>query len=535
VIDNDAERVERVVSTIPGAQRIDANGFFAYPATLYNLQLARWLGLSVPPPLEAYDWPGQFQPFAAQRTMANFMVVHPRCLNLSDMGTGKTLAALWAADYVMNQNPGMRALIVSPLSTLYRVWQDAIFQHFLGRRKCIVLHGAAAKRKQLLAEPTDFYIINFDGVNVIRAELAKRSDIAIVIIDEASAYRDGTTKRHRTARTVLSGRAYLWLMTGTPTPNGPTDAYGLAKLVNNSFGESFLNYRSRCMEKVSMWKWVPRPGSHEIAHRLLQPSVRFSIDACMDLPEQLVEMRDVELSEEQQHAYNKLKADLVLALKDGKHITAVNEAVLRLKLIQIACGAIYDHEHEINKVDAAPRLEVLHEILSEWSSGKIIIFAPLTSVVKLLHDELRIKHSCAVITGAVPAKERAEIFRNFQEAENPRILIADPGTMSHGLTLTKATCIIWYAPTDRTELYLQANKRIDRPGQTKTNVVVQLAATKIEREIYRRLERNENMQGLVLELAKGENRGSDAETISSTVDQKVHRMPQQHSQTDGTL
>jgi SNF2 family DNA or RNA helicase len=246
-----------------------------------------------------------------------------------------------------------------------------------------------------------------------------------------------------------------------------------------------------------------------MAHRMMQPSIRFSIDECMDLPEQLVERRDVELSAEQDEAYKRLKADLVLQLQEGKQITAVNEAVLRLKLIQIACGAVYDADHDINKIDAAPRVAVLHEIIEEWSSGKIIIFAPLTSVVKMLHDELQAEHSCAVITGAVSAKDRATIFRDFQEAENPRILIADPGTMSHGLTLTRATCIIWYAPTDRTELYLQANKRIDRPGQTKTNLVVQLAATKIEREIYRRLEHNESMQGLVLELAKESNRGEE--------------------------
>jgi SNF2 family DNA or RNA helicase len=500
---HDPARAERVVSTVPGARSLDGNGAFAFPATLYNLQLARWIGLDVPPPLADYDWPGRFKPFEAQQVMANFMTVNPRCLNLSDMGTGKTLSALWAADFVMQGHPGIRALIVSPLSTLYRVWQDALFQHFLGRRKCIILHGDAAKRRKLLVEPTDFYIINFDGVHVIREQLAKRNDIQIVIIDEASAYRDGTTKRHRTARAVLAGRQYLWLMTGTPTPNSACDAYGLAKLVNNSFGESFLSYRSRVMEKIGQWKWVPRPGAHAMAHQLMQPSVRFAIEDCMDLPEQTVQRRDVQLSDEQRKAYNELKARCVLELENGKQITAVNEAVLRLKLIQIACGAVYDAERAVSRIDAAPRLEVLREVM-EQCNDKIIIFAPLTSVINLLYEELREEYSCAVINGSVSAKERAEIFRDFQDAANPRVLIADPATMAHGLSLVAATAIIWFAPTDRTEIYLQANKRIDRPGQTKTNVVVQLAATKIEREIYQRLARNENMQGLILLLAKGE-------------------------------
>ena len=208
IVYDEPTQAERAVKSIPGAKSL-ANGYFAFPNTLYNVQLARWLGLPVPPPLASYDWPGQFAPFAAQRTMANFMVINPRCLNLSDMGTGKTLGALWGSDYVMGTNPGMKTLIVSPLSTLYRVWQDAIFQHLLGRRKCVVLHGDAKKRKKLLAEPADYYIVNFDGVGVLRRELAERKDIQIIIIDEASAYRDGTTKRHRLARSILCDRSYL--------------------------------------------------------------------------------------------------------------------------------------------------------------------------------------------------------------------------------------------------------------------------------------------------------------------------------------
>jgi hypothetical protein len=98
--------------------------------------------------------------------MTNFMVSRPRCFNLSDMGTMKTLATLWAADFVMNKNPGWRCIIVCPVSIMQRVWGDAITAHFLGRRTFRIVHGDAAKRRRLLADPVDFYIINFDGVGV---------------------------------------------------------------------------------------------------------------------------------------------------------------------------------------------------------------------------------------------------------------------------------------------------------------------------------------------------------------------------------
>lgn len=290
------------------------------------------------------------------------------------------------------------------------------------------------------------------------------------------------------------------MMTGTPTPNGPLDAYGLAKLINNAWGETFGSYKARTMYRLTQFKWVPRAGAHAEARKLLSPAIRYDIKDCWDLPPCTTQRRDVEFSPEQAKAYKEMQRDLRLQV-GTKTITAVNEAVLRSKLIQISCGAVYGGDREVHRVDAAPRIAALREVLEE-AHEKIIIFAPLTSVVNLLYKELKKDYTCEVINGEVPHKARSEIFRAFQEDENPRILVADPGTMAHGLTLTAASTIVWYAPTDKTEIYLQANKRIDRPGQTKNTTIVQLASTTTEREIFRRLEHNQSMQGVILNMVR---------------------------------
>ncbi len=502
------------LAALPGAARLH-NGYVVVPPTLYNLQMLRWLRHPVIEPLRDYDWPGKYKPFEAQRVTANFLALNPRAFVLSDMGTGKTLASLWAADHVMSQYPRgqCRCLVVAPLSTLQRVWADAIFQALLGRRTFVVLTGDARKRQELLAQEHDFYIVNFDGLGIgapsdprnpprgLFAALEQRKDIRMALVDEASAYRDATTKRHRVARRLLATRDYLWMMTGTPTPNGPTDAYGLAKLVNNAHGESFTSFKGRVMYRVTQFKWLPRAGAMGEARKMLQPAVRFAIEDCVDLPPCTLQMREVEFSPAQKQAYDALKRDLVLSLKSGKTVTAANEAVLRLKLIQVSCGAVYGEDHEVHHVDAAPRLAALREVL-EQTRDKVIVFAPLTSVISMLYKELKEEVSCAIINGTVSLKERNAVFSAFQESEHPRVLLADPQTMSHGLTLTAAATIVWYGPVDRTELFLQANKRIDRPGQTKATTVVQLASTPVEREIYRRLAANEQMQGVMLRIVR---------------------------------
>lgn len=513
----DTPQAEALASAVEGARIFD-NRYVGMPASLPNLQKLVSLNLPVVGPMNRdYDWP-IIRPHHArehQKTMSNFMVLNPRCFNLSGMGTMKTLAALWAADYIMRQHaPGTcRALIVAPLSTLRRVWQDAIFQNFLGRRTCVVLHGDARKRESLLGEAHDFYIINHDGLGVgaavnrkielsgLSKSLYERTDIKICVVDECSVYHDPSTRRHRIGRAMFETRPYLWMMSGTPTPNGPLDAYGQAKLLNNAYGETRGSFQSRIMTKVSTFKWVPNRGASEEAKKLLSPAVRFKIEDCIDLPPCTTQRRDAELSAEQSKAINEMKRDLKYQIKAGKHITAVNEGVLRWKLLQLASGVIYGENSETHQIDSAPRKAILKEIV-EQANDKIIIFAPLTAVVDMLYKELSKDYSCALVNGSVSEKNRGEIFRAFQQSENPRIIIAHPETMSHGLTLTAATTTVWYMPTDKTVTYLQANKRFDRPGQTKPTTIVQIAATPLEREIYRRVEANESMQGLILKLAE---------------------------------
>jgi SNF2 family DNA or RNA helicase len=498
---------ERLLSMTRGGRAL-MNGHKAIPATLFNLQVATYLKLPSPPPmmLKNYDYPRDTRsilaPWKSQLVASNFLALHPRAFDLSDMGTGKTLAALWAADFVMNQyDPGKcRCLIVAPLSTLQRVWHDTIFQHLMGRRRAIVLHGSAAKRRELFQTPADFYIINYDGLPIIAPELQARVDIRMAIVDEASAYKDRTTRRHKLGRAIYGNKDYLWELTGTPTPNAPTDAWGLAKLVNNCYGETYNSFHSRTMYQINQWKWMPRLGSHNMAHHLLQPAVRFAIEDCHDLPPCTYQFRDVDFTGEQKQAYKQLVNDAVLMTRQGP-ITAANEAVVRTKLLQVCAGAVYGNDHSVHRLDCRPRLEVLREVI-EQSSHKIIIFASFTSVIDMLHSELKADYAVEVVYGGTSTKTRNQIFADFQAKRNPRIIIADPGTMAHGLTLTAATTIVWFSPTDKTEQYLQANKRIDRPGQQHPTTVVQLAATSTEREIYRRLANNESLMGLTLLLVR---------------------------------
>lgn len=515
------ERRDDGILAVQGAKPL-INGYVAVPDRLPALQHLAHLGYPTIAPLRDYPWtrsPAIKQPFEAQVATANYLALHPHANCLSDMGTGKTLAALWAADWLMTEElrktgNKIRTLVLAPLSTLNRVWGQAVFENFLNKRKALILHGTPEKRIKLLAEEADFYILNHDGIKIgasmvrqrelqfksFSAALQRREDIQIVVVDEVRAFGDYRTARSRVAYKLLSRRSYVWGLTGTPTPNAPTDAYGIAALTTGVKGESFTSFKAKTMYQISMYKWLPRQGAQREVQKLLAPSIRFSIDECADLPELITEEREVELTSSQTDLLKKLKNDFVAYVKHGT-VTVANEAALRIKMIQASCGAIYDEKHEAHLINCWPRLAAVRDIVEE-AGAKVLVFAPFVSVVNMLHKDLTKHYTCGLITGTTPVKDRIEILKNFQDGKDPRVLVAHPETISHGLTLTAAATIVWYAPVDKTDVYIQACKRIHRPGQSRTCVVVNLSATAVERETYRRLLTNERMQGVLLKLVE---------------------------------
>lgn len=502
----------RVLDTIPTAKQISVRGFdlVVAPHKLDEVRVLNNMGFNAPSPiLHYYDWPGRYTPFDHQKETAAFLTLNQKGLVLNDIGTGKTQSALWAADYLISIGVIRKVLVLSPLSTLERVWGDGIFLGFPERR-FVVLHGTAERRRRLLKQDVDFYIINHDGFSIIAEEALGMFDL--VIVDEAAVLRNPSTQRFKFFRKWMLNNpdTRLWLMTGTPTPNDPTDAWALAKLVDSPTCKStFTAFREQVMMKLGQWKYVPRPESADIVKDILQPAVRFSREECIDLPETIIQTRQVAMTPEQQKHYKAMLRDFITEVAAERvstgTITAVNEAVKVQKLVQIACGVAYGDDGQNIELDASPRVKVVKEIIEE-AGEKVIVFVPLTGTLHMLEKELSKHWTVGVVNGSVSASKRDVIFKDFQDSKDPHVLIAHPGTMAHGLTLTTASTIIWYGPVNSNETYVQANGRIERIGKNKTSNVIHIEATDLEHKMYERLKNKQRLQGILLDLIQEETR-----------------------------
>lgn len=504
---------ERVTTLMPSAKSLVVRGktLVAVPHRLDEVRVLRNIGIDAPSPIESYyEWPGRYQPFAHQRITSAFFTVNPRAFCLNGMGSGKTMSALWAFDYLRKAGLVKRMLVISPLSTLERAWGDEIFRHFPDM-KFAVLHGTRENRHKLLAEDFDVYVINHDGIKSKQTLdlLVARDGLDLVVVDEIASFRNPATERWKALNRLVNGdkkagippKEWVWGLTGTPTPNAPTDAYGQAKLVVPHRVPAYMGkFRDSVLKQSGPYKWVPRDDATAIVKEALQPSVRFAREDCIDLPPTTFVTRQTELTPEQQKAFDdmlrKLKAE-----HDGGQITAVNEAVKLSKLLQICCGCVIGTTGEV-AIPAGPRVELVREIIEE-AEAKVLVFVPFTAPLLALAEELRKDFTVEVVNGDVSKTKRDQIFADFQKSKNPHVLVSHPGTLSHGLTLTAANTVVWYAPSHSNETYQQANARVTRPGQKLNTLIVNIEATALERKIYARLQGKEKAQGLLLDLLKG--------------------------------
>jgi hypothetical protein len=336
---------DRILKVIPTAKRVKDKGveLVAVPHRPDETRVLRALGFDPPDPMPVhYDWPGPYKPFDVQTHTASFLTMHSRAYCLNSMGAGKTASALWAYHYLRSVRQVNRTLVVCPLSVMERTWADSVFSMF-PELQCNVLYGSRDRRLKLLAQDADVYIINIDGVKILESALEKRTDIDLIIVDELAMARNNTTERWKALNRVCNKQAprRVWGLTGMPTPNLPTDAWAQCKLVTPTqpgLPTYFNRARDTLMRQVSMFKWLPRNDSNDIVKDWMQPAIRYSLEDCVDLPEQVFIARDVELTEEQHAAYKQMMEKL-RAEHAGGQILAVNEAVKANKLVQKALDA----------------------------------------------------------------------------------------------------------------------------------------------------------------------------------------------------
>jgi len=491
---------KRVTEVVPKSEVVRDNEVLVNWG-LDEMHTLKKLNINVPSPIQGqYKWTGKYEPFDHQKKTAAFFTMNRKSFCFNEQGTGKTASAIWAADFLLNQGKIKRVLVICPLSIMDSAWREDFFT-FAPHRSVDIAYGAPKKRKEIIQQGADFVIINYDGVEIVSEEIAN-GGFDLIIVDEATHYKNAQSKRWKTLNKLIGDDTWLWMMTGTPAAQSPLDAYGLAKMINPLHVPRFFgSFRDMVMRKVTQFRWIIKPEATNLVFNVLQPAIRFTKEQCLDLPAMTYVKRKVELTRQQQKYYDMLKKKLVMTVGDDE-VSAVNAAVIMNKLLQISAGAVYTDEGDTLEFDIKHRYKVLREVIDE-SSQKVLIFVPFKHTIDILTDKLRTDGiTTEVIRGDVPVARRTDIFKRFQTTDNPRVLVIQPQSAAHGVTLTAANTVVWWGPTPSLETYAQANARVHRSGQTHPCTVVQLQGSAVEKRVYSLLDNRINVHTKMIDLYK---------------------------------
>ena len=440
-----------------------------------------------------------------QKYAAEFICQHHASAILLDCGCGKTVITLTAiADLLWNRFEVRKVLVICPVRVA-RVWQEEIekWEHLKGLKISLAV-GTAEERRQALNQEADIYVINRENVQWLVENFTWQWDM--LVVDELSSFKNHKAKRFRALMWVRPKVKRIVGLTGTPTGNGLMDLWAEYRLLDMGarLGKFIGAYRENYFrpDKTNgyiVYSYKPIAGAEErIYKKISDMTVSIRCTDVLKMPELISTPYEVKMSSEEMAVYRKLKNDLVLDLKD-KEITAGNAAALSGKLCQLANGAIYADDGKTIELHSR-KLDALEDII-EAQCGKSLLVA-----YWFRHDLERIQQRLKELKVEFAKIDTAASISAWNDKKIPVGLI-HPASAGHGLNLQRGgSTLAWFGLTWSLELYMQANARLWRQGQSSNTVVIQHIVTKgtIDERILKALGNKEMTQDALMDAVRRE-------------------------------
>ena len=440
----------------------------------------------------------KYKPYDYQTFATNFVLEHPACGLILDMGLGKsviTLTALWSL--LLDSFDVGKVLVVAPKRVAENTWPTELkkWEHLDGLTWSLVL-GSEKDRRAALQRRAKIYIINRENVTWLVDNY--RWDFDTLVIDELSSFKSSKAQRFRALKRVRPRISRVIGLTGTPQPNGLLDLWPQMYLLDmgQRLGRFVGGYRERFFlpdkrNREVIYSYKPKEGAEEKIYELIS-DICISMKAAdyLDMPELVASRVEVQMNAKEQKLYEGFERDMVLHLKDGD-LDAVNAAALSGKLVQMANGAVYGENRKVHHIHDR-KLDALEDII-EAANGK-----PLLVAYWYKHDLERIRQRFEVRTIDTPRD-----IADWNAGKIPVALI-HPASAGHGLNLQDGgSTIVWFGLTWSLELYQQLNARLWRQGQKHTVVIQHIvAAGTHDEDIMNALEKKDMSQTALIAAVK---------------------------------
>jgi hypothetical protein len=325
------------------------------------------------------------------------------------------------------------------------------------------------------------------GAEYAKAFLTGRK--CLFVVDEGSYIKTPGAQVTKRLLSAAKYADYRRLLNGTPVIDSPMHAYSQVKWANPEIWEgigihAFQHY------KVMFGLWQQQQlGNGRSFPQLLrycnlkllkekmdEVGTRIRKDDVLDIPPKVYQRVYYDLSPTQRKVYTTLERTMEVDLGDDDMLTVDIAIVRDLRLQQITSGFAPTDDGGVDNLVTicaqAPRLKALEGVI-ERTDGSAIIWAKFKEEKKNIAALLeKMGHSYVVYS----SKNRVQAKEDFQSGK-ARFFIANQSSgAARGITLTKASTVVYYSNTFSLDDRAQSEDRAHRSGQTKSVNYVDIIA-----------------------------------------------------------
>lgn len=444
-----------------------------------------------------------------------------------EMGTGKTATTIniLRQKFAVNGRL-MRTLILAPLITVEN-WKREFQMHSkIPKNDVIILGGSKVKRmhdflehslRPMVGPPAilgnKIFITNYEAL-VVMPELYEAFvswEPEVLILDESHKCKDMKSKRTKAAIKLADLAKFKYLLTGTPILNSPMDIWAQYRILDGgeTFSKRFFVFRDEYFydKNARMPKdryfpdWQIRPGAYDrLNEKIYKKAMRVTKEECLDLPEFVREVVEVDLLPEQRKHYEEMKNEFITFIQD-KAVAAPLALTKALRLQQIASGYLPVSKDKNEKFKSTPRQLALKELLENLTPNhKVIVWAVFhENYEQIIQVCESLKIDYVEAHGEIANQKKFDNVDRFSNDPKCRVFIGHPGSCGIGINLTCSTYNISYSRSFSLADYLQAQSRSHRGGQTQKVTWLDIVAKNtIDEIILNKLAKKEEMGEKIL-------------------------------------
>jgi SNF2 family DNA or RNA helicase len=409
-----------------------------------------------------------------------------------DMGTGKSRTAIELAR--LRQHKIDRVIWFCPVSL-----KPTIRYEILKHTDCSPESICVFDNKISVTTLPEalWYIVGIESMSSSARVVLSASQLiterSFVVVDESTYIKGNRAKRTERITWLSSKCRYRLILTGTPFTQGPTDLFSQMRFLSTkilgysswySFARNHIVWSEKYRGKIDRCL-----NADWIAAKIRPYVYQVTKDECLDLPSKSYSYRSFGFTAEQEDAYEEAKRQFEVDMMtyDNPRSNLISSIpIFRLftRLQGIACG--------FKSIDGKPipikhrRLDLLERVLSSIPDNeRVVIWARYRfctqEIVNMLTEEYGADSVCE-FHGDISEKKREQELQRWRE--NGRFLVARQSIGSHGLDLTAARYVVFYANGFKYSERIQAEDRCHRIGQKNKVLYIDLwSDAKIEERI----------------------------------------------------